>query len=169
MAERIGYVLRNCMLWADRVSKIGNVSEITVPVPETKVEEFRTAGMIRPREVNLGYEKTELGFKMPNLDPQMVALFGLFPGIEKEFMVTGALVDEDGTTHSAVAFMRGYIKKVDAGAWAPGEKAETEYSAAIHYVKLEVDGESLIEIDDFDIVIKGVSQYQGIRNALLLE
>lgn len=168
MSDLPGYILRNCTIWADRVSKLGQASEITIPVPTTKVEEFRNAGMIKPREVNLGYEKTEMSFKMTAVDPQVIALFGLRPGVEKDFMVTGALVDEDGTTHSAVAYMRGFMKTVDLGAWQPGERAEVDHQIAIHSMKLEVDGQSLLEMDDFDIIVGGRSEYAGIRGALLL-
>jgi len=163
------FLMRNCMLWADRESKLGQIGDITPPVPQAKLEEMRNAGMIKPREVNLGLEKLEFSFKMPGLDPQVIALFGLKPGSENPFMITGALVDEDGTEHSAVLTIRGFLKQGDSGSWKPGEQAENDYQVAVHYYKLEVDGVELLEIDDFDIRVKGVSQYQGVRSALLLD
>ncbi|MBX8827670.1 phage tail protein, partial [Ochrobactrum sp. SFR4] len=65
------------MLWADRESKLGQIGDITPPVPQKKLEELRNAGMVKPREVMLGYEKLEFSFKMPSLDPQILTLFGL--------------------------------------------------------------------------------------------
>jgi len=162
------FLLRNCMLWADRVSKLGQIGDVTPPVPQTKVEEMRNAGMIKPREVNLGYEKLEFSFKMPGMDPQVVTLFGLAPGVEKLFLITGALVDENGEEHSAVMTVRGFLKQADPGNWKPGEVGENDYQCAVHYYKLEIDGNELVEMDDFDIKINGTSQYQGVRNALLL-
>ncbi|MBX8827969.1 phage major tail tube protein, partial [Ochrobactrum sp. SFR4] len=89
-------------------------------------------------------------------------------GAENPFMITGALVDEDGTVHSAVMNIRGFLKQADAGSWKTGDLSESDYQVSVHYYKLEVDGVSLIEMDDFDVKINGVSQYKDIRNALLL-
>ena len=162
------FLMRNCMLWADRESKLGQIGDITPPVPQIKLEEMRNAGMIKPREVNLGYEKLEFSFKMPGMDPQVIKLFGLKPGTDTQFMITGALVDEDGTEHSAVMTIRGRINSGDAGSWKPGDQAENNYQCSVNYYKLEIDGENLLEIDDFDVIVGGVSQYAGIRNSLLL-
>lgn len=162
------FLMRNCMLWADRESLLGQVGDITPPVPQVKLEEMRNAGMIKPREVNLGYEKLEFSFKMPGLDPLVIKLFGLKPGSENPFMITGALVDEDGTEHSAVMTIRGFLKQADAGTWKAGDMAENDYMVSVNYYKLEVDGDELIEMDDFDVKIGGVSQHSGIRRSLLL-
>ncbi|MBX8803463.1 phage major tail tube protein, partial [Ochrobactrum sp. MR28] len=129
--------------------KLGQIGDITPPVPQKKLEELRNAGMVKPREVMLGYEKLEFSFKMPSLDPQILTLFGLKPGAENPFMITGALVDEDGTVHSAVMNIRGFLKQADAGSWKTGDLSESDYQVSVHYYKLEVDGVSLIEMDDF--------------------
>ena len=162
------FILRNCMLWADRDSKLGQIGDITPPAPEVKLEEMRNTGMIKPRKVNMGYEALEFGFKMPGLDPQVMKLYGIKPGEENPFMITGALVDENGDEHSAVMTIRGFVYKVDHGTWKPGDMAENDHQCSVNYYKLEVDGEELIEMDDFDVKIGGESQYRGIRNALLL-
>jgi uncharacterized protein len=47
--------------------------------------------------------------------------------------------------------------------------AENDYQVAIRYYKLEIDGNEIYEFDGFDVKIGGVSQYAGIRNALLLD
>lgn len=162
------FILRDCTLWADRESKIGQIGDITPPVPEVKLEELRNSGMIKPREIHLGYEKLEFGFKMPGMDPQIIRLFGLKPGSENPFMITGALVDEDGTVHSAVMNLRGFMKQVDHGTMKTGEMSENDFMVAVNSYKLEIDGAPLIEVDDFDVTIGGVSQNRDIRNALLL-
>jgi P2 family phage contractile tail tube protein len=127
MAEKTlpRFILRDCMLWADRESKLGQIGDITLPVPEAKREAMRNAGMIKERNVHLGYNALEMGFKMPGFDPQILKLFGLKPGVDTPFLITGALVDEDGTTHSAVVSIRGKMYKPDAGTWKGGDLAET--------------------------------------------
>jgi len=170
MAEKTlpSFILRDCMMWADRVSKLGQIGDITVPVPEAKREDVRNAGMIKARKVQLGYEALEFKFKMPGLDPQILKLHGVKPGVDTPFMVTGALLDEDGTTHSAVLTIRGKMYKPDHGTWKAGDLAENDHAVDVNYYKLEIDGEEIYEMDDFDFKVGGVSQYGDIRNALLL-
>lgn len=163
------FIMRNCMLWADRESKLGQIGDITPPVPEVKLEEMRNAGMIKPRKINMGYEALEFSFKMPGLDPQVLKLFGLEPGSQNLFLITGAMVDEDGDEHSAVMTVRGFLYKADHGSWKPGDMAENDYAVSVNSYKLEIDGNEILQVDDFDIRVGGESQYQGIRNALLLD
>jgi P2 family phage contractile tail tube protein len=159
------YILRNCTVFADRVNKIGQASEITIPVPARVTADVRNAGMIKPRKVGLGFEALGFSFKMTAFDPQTIKLFAVSG--EKDFMVTGALVDEDDTVHSAVVFMRGTLTKPDSGAWKPGDLAETDYAVDVNYLKIEVDGEQLLEMDDFEVVVGNASQTGAIRAALL--
>ncbi|MFG1414058.1 phage major tail tube protein [Xanthobacter sp. VTT E-85241] len=168
MKETPAYILRNCTIWADRDSKVGQASEITIPEMKVLIEDFRNAGMPKPRGVNLGYEKPILGFKFTAFDPATIRLFGLYPGVEKEFMATGAFVDEDTTTHSGVLYARGKLVSVTPGTWKPGEKNEPEYSVDVNSFKLEMDGQPLVEMTDFDVLVGGVSQYASIRAAMLL-
>lgn len=169
MSNLPGFILRNCMLWADRESKLGQIGDVTPPVPTEKLEEIRNAGMIRPREVKLGYEKLEFGFKMPSIDPQILKLFGLKIGADTPFMITGALIDEDGTEHSAVLTIRGFLKSSDMGTLQPGEASETDMQCAVHYYKLEIDGDEIMEMDDFEYKSGGVSQTGNIKNLLLID
>lgn len=162
------YILRECMLWADRESKLGQIGDITPPVPEAIREDVRNAGMIKTRKVHLGYNALEFSFKMPGLDPQILKLFGIKIGTETPFMITGATVDEDGTPHSAVLTIRGRVYKPDPGNWKNGTLAENDTACDVNYYKLEIDGDEIYEMDDFDFKVGGVSQYADIRNALLL-
>lgn len=168
MSNLPSFLLRNCMLWADKTSKIGQIGDITIPVPTEKMEEIRNSGMVKPREVSLGYEKLEFSFKMPGFDPQILKLFGLAPGKETPFMVTGALGDEDGTMHSAVLTIYGRLKTTNPGSWKPGEVSENDLTCSVNRYKLEVDGNPILEIDDFDVLVGGTSSETSIRNALLI-
>jgi P2 family phage contractile tail tube protein len=161
------YILRNCTIFADRVSKIGQASEITLPVPTEKLEEMRNAGMVMPIDVPMGYEKAEASFKLTGFDPQVIRLFGLAVGEEREFMVTGALAHEDGTVINATAYIRGRLMKHDPGAWKPGEAGENDFSITLRYYRLEVEGATLVEMDPFSVSIGGASQTAAIRSALL--
>lgn len=167
MSDMPRYVLRNCTIFADRVSKIGQASEITLPVPAEKVEELRNAGMVMPIDIPMGFEKMEAGFKLSGFDPQVIVLFGLEIGAEREFMVTGALAHEDGTVVNATAYIRGRLIKNDHGSWKSGDMAENDFSITLRYYKLEVEGSTLIEMTPFEVIIGGISRTQSIRSALL--
>src|SRR5687768_3496965 len=161
------FILRNCTVFADRVSKIGQAKEVKLPVPTQKMEEMRNAGMVMPIEIVMGYEKMESSFKLTGFDPQTILLFGLAVGVEKEYMVTGALVHEDGTVINATAYIRGLLNKSDPGSWKPGEVGENEFNISLRYYRLEVGGNPLIEASPFEVKIGGVSQTSSIRSALL--
>lgn len=163
------FILRDCMLWADGQVQLGQLGDVTLPVPTVKTEEVRNAGMGMPISVNLGYEALEFSFNMPGFDPQVLALFGLAPGVETPFMITGATVDEDGTHHEAHLTVRGTLTAADAGSWQPGEMAQNGYTVKVRYYKLEIDGVEIYEIDAFTQRILGVDQRAGINRALLID
>lgn len=164
----VRYILRDCVLWADRELKLGQIADVTPPVPEEKMEEIRNGGMIKPRKISMGFNAVDFSFKMPGLDPQVLKLFGLRPGLETPFMITGATVDEDGTTHSAVLTIRGKLYRPDHGTWKGGDVPENEYTVSVNYYKLEIDGDEIYEMDDFDFKVGGVSYNGDIRAALLV-
>lgn len=169
MATKLpGFILKDCNLNVNGSDRIGQCSEITLPVLEEVMEEFRNAGMIKAREVAMGYEMTEAAFKEPAFDPAVMLLFGAASGTNKNIIAYGYLESEDGTEHSARCEMVCRIKKNDAGSWATGEKAESEYSIAVHAYKLFVDNTEIYALDDFDIAIGGVTQRPGRRSALRL-
>lgn len=167
MSDMPRLIMRNCTIFTDQTSQIGQAKEMTLPVPTEKMEELRNAGMVMPIDVPMGFEKLEAGFKLTSFDPSVISLFGLEIGVEKNFMITGALVSEDGTVASAVATISGRLNKQDAGSWSPGEMAESDFGISVRSYRLEVDGKVIVEMTPFDVSINGVSQTAKIRQALM--
>lgn len=169
MKSTPSYLLKNCALWANEDVKVGQMSDVTINLPKEKTEGLLNAGMIRERQVGMGVlEHEPLEFTLSAFDPATLKLLTASPGTEVPFMVTGALKDEDGTTHSAVYYMRGRVVSNDPGTWKVGEKAELKCTVVQNYAKLEIDNQPIFEIDDFDYSVGGESQTGGIRDALLL-
>lgn len=168
MKSTPAYILRNCAFWANEDVKVGQTSDISINLPKEENEKFRNAGMIKNRSAPMGYEHDDLEFTMTAFDPETLKLMTGKPGTEHSFMVTGAHVDEDGQTHSAVYYIRGRLVAPDAGTWKPGAKAELKCTVVQNYAKLEIDGSEIFEIDDFEYSVGGVSQTGDIRAALLL-
>jgi len=162
------YILKDASLVAADGNRIGQAMEITIPVLEKTMEEFRNAGMIKPREVTMGHEVTTCTFKETAFDPDMLRLYGLAPGATHPMIALGYLESEDGREHAARFEMEAEVKKIDAGAWAPASKAETEYEVTVHSGALFVDDAEIIAFDDFTYRVGGVEQHPGRRAALRL-
>lgn len=167
-SERPRYIMRNAALFLNRVSYIGQASEVGFPQMKRKMQEVFNAGMEVPIEVETGFEMPEQSFKMTGFDPATLQLFGLAIGTETEIMATAANVDDDGTTHSMVAYIRGKIKEVKPDSHKRGNITEVDYAVSFRYYKLEIDGQPILEMDPFGVSVGGVSQTANIRRALLV-
>ncbi len=121
------FILKNCSLAIDGNTRIGQCNSITIPVLERTMEEFRNAGMIKPREVAMGYEVTTTTFKETAFDPTVMSLYGIMGGSNRNLVAYGYLESEKGDEHKARFEMVADFKKIDGGEWSPGEKAESEY------------------------------------------
>jgi P2 family phage contractile tail tube protein len=167
-SERPRYIMRNATIWVNRISQIGQASEIGFPSLKRKMEKVFNGGMEVEIEVPMGYEAPDVSFKMTSVDPAVLTLFGLAIGVETEYMATAALVDDDGTAHSAVAYFRGIMSEVTPDSHKRGDKSEVEYKMSFRYYKLEIDGQPIYEVDPFEIKVAGQSQTQNTRRAMLV-
>lgn len=168
MKSTLAYVMRDCTAFVDDDSKLGQVSELVITKPREVTEKFRNGGMIKERTVAMGYELADLSFKLTGLDPHTQGLMTGKPGTEMNVMFTGALVDEDGTVHQAVYTCRGRLIDPGDETWTPGQKSEGEYKVTQNSAALEIDGEEIWSIDDFDYTVGGESQRSSIRTALMV-
>ena len=167
MASRTpAFILKDVSLTAADGTRIGQCSEIVLPTPEKTVEEFRNAGMVKPREIPLGYNMTEATFTETAFDPDMLALLG-FEGSER-MIAYGYMRDADGTEHSARVEMIADVKRINPGTWASGQRASTEYGISVHELTLYVDDREIIHMGDFEVRVMGVTQDPGRRSALRL-
>lgn len=169
MAKLPGFVLKDVSLAVGSVgNRIGQVSEITIPVMAKTTEEFRNAGMIKPREIALGLEATACQFQETAFDPAMLKLFGIGSRGTHNIVAYGYLESENGREHAARFEMACMIKSVDAGAWSPATKGSTTYEVAVHSGVLFIDDEEVYAFDDFGYRVGGVEQQPGRRAALRL-
>jgi P2 family phage contractile tail tube protein len=170
MKSTPAYILRDCALWFNEDLKVGQATAMTIPPLKAKTEQFRNAGMMTDRKARYGYVREPAKFKQMGLDPQVVGAINLRPGSTDTLMITGALVDEDGTVTNATAYMRGFNEGIDFEEWKSGEKIEAiDVTFEWDYLKLDIGGVNKITADDFDVIINGASQYGDIRAALLLD
>lgn len=163
------FVMKDVSLAVGNVgNRIGQVSEITIPVMAATTEEFRNAGMIKPREIVMGLEATTCQFQETAFDPAMLGLFGIGSRGTHDIIAYGYLESEDGREHAARFEMTCMVKSVDAGAWSPASKSSTTYEVAVHAGVLYIDDEEVYAFDDFGYRVRGVEQRPGRRAALRL-
>lgn len=168
-SKRPAYILRDCNLGIAGVpgTRVGQVSEITLPVLEKKMESIRNAGMIKPRMVELGLVETGLSMKETAIDPEMLSRFA-GNGPDESIIAYGYLKSESGAEHEARFEMRCDFTKIDFGAWKLGEIAPVDFATTVHSGRLVMDETEIIAFDDFEWSVGGVVQNPGRRRALRL-
>ena len=161
-------VLRDINLFVDGRGYAGKVMEFTLPKLTVKTEEYRAGGMDAPVELDMGMEKLECDFSLDSVDRDALRAWGLVESEKPPLTFRGALQDKDGTVRAVIVRTRGVIKEVDYGSWKPGEKATLKFMAAVDYYKLEIDGETIHEIDieNYTRIVNGTDQVAARRAAL---
>ena len=164
----VAKLLKDINLFVDGRGYMGKVDEFDPPKLTVKTEEFRAGGMDMPVEVDMGMEKLECKVVISKADRESLKLFGLTQGSSTPVTLRGSQEGEDGAVEAVAHHVRGRIKEVDWGTWKPGEKGPCTLMVAGRYYKLEVDGDTVIEIDPVNMVriIDGTDQLAARRAAL---
>ncbi len=161
-------VLKNMNLFVDGRGFVGKVDELTPPKLTVKTEEHRAGGMDAPVELDMGTEKLECDFSSSAIDAETLKLWGVAPGSLVPLTFRGALQSEDGSVKPLAMQCRGHVREIDFGSWKAGDKAVMKVAVALRYYKLEIDGETLHEVDVENMVriVNGTDQVQAQREAL---
>lgn len=164
----IGKVLRNFNLFVDGQGYAGKAEEINPPKLTLKTEELRAGGMDAPLELDQGMEKLESDFTLAGYEKDIIAMFGLAPGNDKQITARGALQDDGGTIEPCVINMTGKVKSVERGAWKSGERSTLKVSLALSYYKETLGGSVVTEIDvpNMKRIVNGTDQLAAMRSAI---
>lgn len=160
-------ILKNFNLFVDGRGYAGRAEEVSPPKLTIKTEEMRAGGMDAPAAIDMGMDKLEAGFNLVEYDSEVLKQFGLVSGNGVQLTLRGALVD-DTTTTPMIISLRGMFTEIDMGKFKAGDKATMQCNIACRYYKLEIDGNSIVEIDVDNMVrkIDGVDILAEIRSAL---
>lgn len=160
-------ILKNFSLFVDGRGYAGRAEEVSPPKLTIKTEEMRAGGMDAPAAIDMGMDKLEAGFNLVEYDSEVLKQFGLVSGNGVQLTLRGALVD-DTTTTPMIISLRGMFTEIDMGKFKAGDKATMQCNIACRYYKLEIDGNSIVEIDVDNMVrkIDGVDILAEIRSAL---
>ncbi|MEM7047001.1 MAG: phage major tail tube protein [Pseudomonadota bacterium] len=159
--------LRNFTAFVDGRGYAGRIEEIELPKLTLKTEEWRGGGMDAPIEIDLGMEKIETTLTFAEYDRELFKLFGLADGNRVGLTLRGA-VQADSASEAVIVTLRGLVKELDAGTWKAGDQASLKMMVAARYYKLEIGGQTIIEIDTENMIrrIGGSDQLASQRQAL---
>ncbi|WP_111745620.1 phage major tail tube protein [Salinisphaera orenii] len=157
--------LRDVTAFIDGRSYAGQCNQATLPSLQLQTEEMRAGGMDTPKEVDMGLQAMEASFQFASVPAEVMKLFGKE---NVDFKVRGWLKTPGGDDKGAVATMTGRIKTDEPGDWAPGSVASKTVTVAVDTYKLEVDGETVHDIDseNYKRVIDGVDMLEKGREFL---
>ncbi|WP_186081805.1 phage major tail tube protein [Burkholderia gladioli] len=160
--------LYNCSVAIDGRGYAGRATSMTPPKLKLKTDDYRAGGMDAPSKVDQGMEALEASFAMASMEYEVLKYFGILDGNAFSGNFRAAFKDHYGKIKYVGAFFRGKLTEVDPGEWKPGEKAETKYTIAVDYYRMEIDGAVVHEIDVFACkrVVNGVDQLAEVRKAL---
>lgn len=139
------------------VDMLGKFAEVKVPDLTATVNEHRGGGMFAPVELVSGLEKLVLSVKWNTYFPEAVK-FGANPFKARRLQIRG-----NHETHNAdglaaqvpvVITVQGSWKKAGGFTFKPGEHGDTDDEVACTYLRVEVDGVELYEIDVLNNIYK---------------
>lgn len=165
-------LLKDLMLSFEGTGYAGRVDVTQMPKLTRKMEEYQAGGMSGPVEIDLGSEKLEMEFEAHEIDKTMLKNYGKTGVNSLGFRLNGSIErDDDACTTSALEILcRGRIREIDTGGFKAGDKHTTKYAVALSAIKLNIDDENIIEIDNANYIFKvgGVDLLEKRRKAMKL-
>lgn len=161
-------ILKNFSLFVDGRGYAGNVDEVQLPTLSILREEYRAGGMDAPVKLDMGMEALECTFKLSKFAPEVLSLWGLREGNNKQLTLRGALESLDGTVEPVAVFISGNIHVVTPDSVTPGAKAGLSFTVSVRAYRYEHNGAVIHDIDVVNMkrVINGVDQLAAMRLAI---
>lgn len=161
--------LKALTVYNDGVAYLGETSEVTVPKLVRTLEDWRGGGFDAPVGVDLGGEAIEFEWKIGGLLEQVYSQFGATSLNALQLRFVGSYQDDNtGGTKTADITVRGRHSEIDPGSAKAGSDTEQTVKTRCAYYKLMVDGRTLIEKDEINMVfiVNGVDRLAEHRRNL---
>ncbi|MXO66261.1 phage major tail tube protein [Altericroceibacterium endophyticum] len=156
-------------VYADGDSFLGESSEVTLPKLARKIEDWRGGGHDAALGVDLGGEALEFEWKAGGFLEKVYTQFGAASVNALQLRFVGSIQDDGtGQVKTIDITVRGRHQEIDPGSAKGGEIGETTTKTRCAYYKLMVDGRTLIEKDELNMVfiVNGVDRLAQHRAAL---
>lgn len=154
-------LLLNWSVYVDGANFVGRTSKATLPKVTPKMQEHFGAGMSAPIDIDtMKVEKMEFTAEISGIQKELYKVVGR---ADVPIILRAQIRNEGGENESVIAEMRGYID-IDPGDLEPDGKGQTNIKMAVHYYRLAIAGEDVIEIDPLNGVrnIAGANQLASI-------
>ncbi len=162
-------ILKNFNLTVNGLAYVGRVEELVLPKLSIKMEDYHMGGLDTPLQIDMGMEKLECDMTLSEYDTEVIKLFVPHRDSATAVPLTlrGAFDNENGVTPVVIALL-GAWKSLDFGSWKAGEKAPLKISVALVYYRLDIGGDTLVEIDinNMERHINGVEQVGAMHDAV---
>ena len=146
--------LKNMNLFNDAQSLVGEVSSVTLPKLQRKLEDWRGGGMDGNVKIDLGMgdDGIQLEWAIGGLDLQSIRQFGgSISSVQLRF--AGAYQrDDTGAVDAVEVVVRGRHEEIDFGESKAGDDTEQKMVTHGTYYKLTVNGRVEVEIDVLNMI-----------------
>jgi Bacteriophage tail tube protein len=161
-------IRKNLNLFVDGRGYAGDIDEFNAPKLSLTTEDYRAGGMNAPIKLDMGMEAMDTDFALHSYDADVLALFGVAPGSDVQFVAREVLESADSTTTPVVHTMFGTITEYDPGTSKTGQLESLKITMSLNYYKLEHGARTIQEIDIPNMiwVVDGVDRLAAQRAAL---
>jgi uncharacterized protein len=161
--------LKNMNAFVDGESYMGVVAEFVPPPLVIATEEWRGGGSIGPVMIDMGLEAMEATVKMGGNETRLFRKFGATAVDGVRLRLVGAYQQDTGAMPQAVeVVIGGRFTEINMNTSKPGQDTEHDYTVAVAYYRMVVDGRPEVEIDMVagTFIVDGVSRYEEIMRIL---
>lgn len=149
--------LTNSNVYIDGTSFLGQAMEVELPSIIQKMAEHSALGMVGTIELPSGVDKLEAKIKWNSYYPAAMKATGN-PNVATQMQLRGNLQTWESSALTeqvaAVVYMTATFKSFPLGNFKQHENVELEQDLAVYYVKVEIDGEEIIEFDAMSNIYK---------------
>jgi P2 family phage contractile tail tube protein len=142
--------LTNANVYLDGNSLLGKAEEVSLPDLSGKMAEHKALGLVGTTEFWAGLDKMEMKIKWNSMYPDVMKK-SANPVQSYKLQVRASLESFDSTGRSAqdpvVCYVTGTFKKNPGGNFKQHDNVELESMLTVNYVKLEIKGETIYELD----------------------
>lgn len=161
--------LTQMSLFVDGRGYLGQVSELMPPKIATQTMDYLAGGMPGTLKLSKGViEAMEAEFTLLGYNKEILKIYNVQPCNVVPFVFRGALSDCTLGISPITITMRGQVQEIDMGTWKVGDDNPLKLKMSVSYYRLEISGETIMEIDFFNNVflVNGQDQMAATRAAL---
>ncbi|AEE26295.1 phage major tail tube protein [Francisella hispaniensis] len=154
-------LLLNWSVYVDGANFVGRATQVALPKITPKMQEHFGAGMSAPIDIDtMKVEKMEFTASISGIQKDLYRVVGR---ADVPIILRAQIRNDTGENENLIAEMRGYVD-IDPGEFEPDGKGQTNIKMSVHYYRLSIAGEDVIEIDALNGVrnIAGANQLAGI-------